>query len=135
MKPKEKLFLKKNPYILLVEPKNFYTSRNSHFYHSESPEGFNKSIQNTEIKVTLNGQLQEFKDETTGEAQYPITFQNRTYLPLRTVAQLAGLNVDYDSSNNTAILKYSNRYEAFYSIIKKYHDEFKIAINFFSNLS
>ena len=50
MKPNEKLFLKKNPYILLAEPKNFYTSRNSHFYHSESPEGFNKTIQNTEIK-------------------------------------------------------------------------------------
>ena len=32
-----------------------------------------QALQNTEIKVSLNGQIQEFKDETTGEVQYPIT--------------------------------------------------------------
>ncbi len=63
-----------------------------------------QAIQNTEIKVMLNGKLQEFKDETTGEAQYPITYHDRTYLPLRNVAQLAGLNVEYNSDSNTAIL-------------------------------
>ena len=39
-----------------------------------------QAIQNTEIKVNLNGQIQEFKDETTGETQYPITYNDRTYL-------------------------------------------------------
>ena len=63
-----------------------------------------QAIQNTEIKVSLNGQVQEFKDETTGEIQYPITYHDRTYLPLRNVANLAGLNVDYDLNTNTAIL-------------------------------
>ena len=63
-----------------------------------------QAIQNTEIKVSLNGQVQEFKDETTGEAQYPITYHDRTYLPLRNVAQLAGLEVDFDSNTNTALL-------------------------------
>jgi len=63
-----------------------------------------QAIQNDQIKVSLNGQVQEFKDETTGETQYPITYNNRTYLPLRNVAQLAGLNVDYDNNTNTAIL-------------------------------
>lgn len=63
-----------------------------------------QAIQNTEIKVSLNGQVQEFKDETTGEVQYPITYHNRTYLPLRNVAQLSGLKVDYDSTTNTARL-------------------------------
>ena len=63
-----------------------------------------QAIQNTEIKVSLNGQIQEFKDETTGEVQYPITYHDRTYLPLRNVAQLAGLNVDYNQASNTAIL-------------------------------
>ena len=80
-----------------------------------------QAIQNTAIKISLNGQTQEFKDETTGEVQYPITYHDRTYLPLRNVAQLAGMNVDYDSNTNTAILKgnsnkcvisspYGNRY-------------------------
>ena len=63
-----------------------------------------QAMQNTEIKISLNGQVQEFKDETTGERQYPITYNNRTYLPLRNVAQLAGLKVDYDNSTNTAVL-------------------------------
>ena len=63
-----------------------------------------QAIQNTEIKVTLNGQVQNFKDETTGETQYPITYNNRTYLPLRNVCELAGLDVDYDSNTKTAIL-------------------------------
>ena len=63
-----------------------------------------QAMQNTEIKVSLNGQVQEFKDETTGEIQYPITYNNRTYLPLRNVAQLSGLDVDYDTDTNTAIL-------------------------------
>ena len=67
-----------------------------------------QAIQNTEIKVSLNGQIQTFKDETTGETQYPITYHNRTYLPLRNVAQLAGLSVNYDGNTNTAELSGNN---------------------------
>ncbi len=63
-----------------------------------------QAIQNTEIKVSLNGQVQTFKDETTGEAQYPITYHDRTYLPLRNVANLSGLGVDYDANTKTAVL-------------------------------
>ena len=63
-----------------------------------------QALQNTEIKVSLNGQVQTFKDETTGEVQYPITYHDRTYLPLRNVARLSGLDVDYDENTNTAIL-------------------------------
>lgn len=64
-----------------------------------------QALQNTDIKISLNGQVQKFKDETTGEVQYPITYHDRTYLPLRNIAQLAGLNVDYDNNTNTALLK------------------------------
>ena len=67
-----------------------------------------QAIQNTEIKVSLNGQVQTFKDEITGETQYPITYHDRTYLPLRNVAQLAGLNVGYDEKNNIATLNSLN---------------------------
>lgn len=63
-----------------------------------------QALQNTEVRVSLNGQVQTFKDESTGEIQYPITYNDRTYLPLRNVAKLSGLNVDYDSKTNTAIL-------------------------------
>ena len=67
-----------------------------------------QAILNDQIKVTLNGQVQEFKDETTNETQYPITYHDRTYLPLRTVANLVGVDVDYDANSNTAILKNEN---------------------------
>ena len=63
-----------------------------------------QAILNDQIKVTLNGQVQEFRDETTN----PITYKDRTYLPLRTIANLVGVNVDYDASSNTAILKTKN---------------------------
>lgn len=63
-----------------------------------------QAIQNTNISVSLNDHIYTFKDETTGETQYPITYNNRTYLPLRNVAQLAGLDVDYDQTNNIAQL-------------------------------
>lgn len=67
-----------------------------------------QAILNDQIKVTLNGQVQEFKDETTNETQYPITYHDRTYLPLRTVANLVGVDVDYDASSNTALLESKN---------------------------
>lgn len=74
-----------------------------------------QAMQNTEIKVSLNGRVQEFIDETTGERQYPITYNNRTYLPLRNVAELAGLNVEYDSNTKTATLKSNSSNSVFSS--------------------
>ena len=67
-----------------------------------------QAILNNQIKVTLNGITQEFRDETTNEIQYPITYHDRTYLPLRTVANLVGVGVDYDVNTNTALLSTSN---------------------------
>lgn len=63
-----------------------------------------QAILNDQIKVSFDGQVQEFRDETTNEVQYPITYKDRTYLPLRTVANLVGVGVDYDATTNTAIL-------------------------------
>ena len=63
-----------------------------------------QAILNDQINVSLDGQIQVFRDETTNEIQYPITYHDRTYLPLRTVANLVGVGVDYDSASNTAIL-------------------------------
>lgn len=67
-----------------------------------------QAILNNQIKVTLNGITQEFRDESTNEVQYPITYHDRTYLPLRTVANLVGVGVDYDANTNTALLNTSN---------------------------
>ena len=67
-----------------------------------------QAMQNTEIKVNVDGKIQEFRDEITNEKQYPITYNNRTYLPLRNIAELLGVSVDYDSLSKTAFLKSSS---------------------------
>ncbi len=67
-----------------------------------------QAYRNDSIKVSLNGQTQIFKDELTGETQYPLTYNNRTYLPLRSLANLLGFNVEYDSATDTAILETSD---------------------------
>lgn len=68
-----------------------------------------QAILNDQIKVSLDGTIQEFRDEATNEVQYPITYHDRTYLPLRTVANLVGVGVDYNAETNTAILTTKNQ--------------------------
>lgn len=70
-----------------------------------------QAVLNQGIKVSLDGEVQEFRDETTNEIQYPLTYHDRTYLPLRTVANLVGVEVDYDANTNTAILMTSEYVE------------------------
>ena len=67
-----------------------------------------QAILNHQISITLDGKMQVMRDETTNEIQYPITYHDRTYLPLRTIANLLGVKVDYDAESNTAILKTTN---------------------------
>lgn len=86
-----------------------------------------QAILNNQIKVTLNGQVQEFKDETTNETQYPITYHDRTYLPLRTVANLVGVDVDYDASSNTAMLNDINE-DNIEQVYQKYIENRKNAL-------
>ena len=64
-----------------------------------------QAILNDQIQVKLDNTIQVFRDETTNEIQYPITYHDRTYLPLRTIANLVGVAVDYDENTKTAILK------------------------------
>lgn len=63
-----------------------------------------QAILNKKIQVSLDGVIQEFRDESTNEIQYPITYNDRTYLPLRTVANLVDVSVGYDEQNNIATL-------------------------------
>lgn len=64
-----------------------------------------QAYRNDEIKITLNGKEQTFRDATTNEIELPITYNNRTYLPLRSLATLLGISVDYDANTKTAILE------------------------------
>lgn len=54
------------------------------------------------VKLKLNGQDWTPKDSVTGEYYKPITYNGRTYLPLRAVVEEAAkMPVDYDSATQT----------------------------------
>lgn len=55
------------------------------------------------ISVKLNGETQILKD-AQGSRIYPITYQGNTYLPIRAVAGLAGLGVDWDQATRSVLL-------------------------------
>ena len=63
-----------------------------------------QAILNDQIKLSINGEIKQMSDATTGQREYPLTYKDRTYIPLRSVATLLGMNVDYDEITNTALI-------------------------------
>lgn len=63
-----------------------------------------KAFLNHGINVVLHGKKFEPVDPDDGTKYVPITYKGRTYLPLRAVAEAAGLKVTWDNNTSTAIL-------------------------------
>jgi len=61
------------------------------------------ALLNGNIKITLHGQLWTPRD-VNGNALTPITYNGSTYLPVRAVAEAAGLNVDWDGATQTVLI-------------------------------
>ncbi|MDF2961967.1 MAG: copper amine oxidase family protein [Paenibacillus sp.] len=59
---------------------------------------------NTGIKVMLNGKAFEPVDPDDGTKLVPITYRGSTYLPMRAVAEAAGMKVTWDPNTETAYL-------------------------------
>ena len=55
------------------------------------------------ITITLDGEVQTLKDGS-GTRIYPISYNGSTYLPVRAVAGLAGLEVNWDQATRTVQL-------------------------------
>jgi len=55
------------------------------------------------IKITLDGKPWTPRD-AQGNALTPITYKGSTYLPVRAVAEAAGISVDWDAATQTVIL-------------------------------
>jgi hypothetical protein len=55
------------------------------------------------VSVTFDGELQTFTDADGGEV-FPLIRYGTTYLPVRAVADLAGLGVGWDAETRTVIL-------------------------------
>ena len=56
-----------------------------------------------DTKITFNGETQVFKN-ANGDVVYPINYQGTNYLPVRAVAELLGVAVDWDGATRTVIL-------------------------------
>ncbi|MFD0675793.1 MULTISPECIES: stalk domain-containing protein [unclassified Paenibacillus] len=63
-----------------------------------------KVFLNTGIKVMLNGKAFEPVDPDDGTKLVPITYRGSTYLPMRAVAEAAGIKVNWDANTETAYL-------------------------------
>lgn len=58
---------------------------------------------NSNITVKLDGETKTLTD-ATGARTYPITYNGTTYVPLRSVANLLGIDVNWDQDTQTVLL-------------------------------
>lgn len=58
------------------------------------------AVVNKEIKITWNGESFVPRDDG-GSVLYPIIYKGRSYLPVKYVAEKAGVTVDWDSNSKT----------------------------------
>ena len=68
------------------------------------------AIEYNDIKVTLDGKPVELKD-ATGKTIEPFTYKGTTYLPVRAVANLLGVNVKWDGDTSTIYLGEAKKFE------------------------
>lgn len=62
-----------------------------------------KAFLNHGITVKYNGEVKEITD-ATGARTAPITYNGTTYVPIRSVSNLLGVDVGWDAANNTVLL-------------------------------
>ncbi|MDP4181567.1 MAG: stalk domain-containing protein [Bacillota bacterium] len=74
---------------------------------SDSKKQYIKAVIDNTLKVVINGETFSVKDSDGTEIK-PIIYNNRTYLPLRSVSEICNYNIDWDSKSNTIILDSAN---------------------------
>lgn len=67
-----------------------------------------QAYRNEEISIVVDGEKKVFRDALTNEIEYPLTYNNRTYLPLRSVANMLGFEIDYDDETKTVEIETNN---------------------------
>lgn len=80
---------------------------------------------NGSVKMMLNGREYKAKD-TNGNVMLPITYEGRTYLPVRSLSEALNIPIDYDSKNDTiwigekketVQIKTTNQYQDYYGTV------------------
>lgn len=70
-------------------------------------------------KVKLDGQLQNLYDGN-GNQVYPINYQGTTYLPIRAISNLLGIDVGWDGATKTVLLGKTGEAKNFVEELKPY---------------
>ena len=65
------------------------------------------AILSKNISIVYNNEMREFYD-VTGMKVYPILHEGTTYLPVRAVSSMFGMNVEWDGENNKIYLSSGN---------------------------
>ena len=66
-----------------------------------------EAYMNPGIKVTIDGEKQVFTNEN-GKVLQPIVYEGRTYLPVKNVAEVTGMNVIWDQNTQTITLEHKD---------------------------
>ncbi len=67
------------------------------------------AILNKEVKIIINGTPVTITDEKTNETLYPITYNDRTYLPVRNLSNIFNKNIGYDVDENAVEIGLANK--------------------------
>lgn len=62
-----------------------------------------KAFLNYGISIKLDGQTQTMQN-ANGERVYPISYEGTTYVPIRAVSNMLGIDVEWDGANNAVLL-------------------------------
>lgn len=72
-------------------------------YATESGTENVKALINNEVSIVYNNELKSFSD-VNGNSVSPITYNNTTYLPIRSISAMFNIPVQWDGENNKVLL-------------------------------
>lgn len=75
--------------------------------HGDRTPFYDTAILNKNLKFTMDGEP-FVPREDDGSICYPLTYNDRTYIPARFIAEKAGMSVDWDGATQTVIIDYPN---------------------------
>ncbi len=70
------------------------------------------ALLNRKLSIEYNGKTQTLSDES-GKTIYPITYNDSTYLPVRAICEMLGIDIDWDAAGNRVIIKDETNREDF----------------------
>lgn len=75
---------------------------------------------NRDITIKLDGQTQTMYD-AKGNRVYPISYNGTTYVPIRAVSNMLGIDVEWDGANNSVLLGKTDTAKDFIEELEPYY--------------